>query len=52
MEDASETGVKKAGIERRNLQALGIGCLLFALFGFFGLKIVAAVVKRAVEWSP
>lgn len=52
MEDALETGVRKAGIERRNLQALGIGCILFGLAGFLGLKIVAAVVKRAVEWLP
>lgn len=52
MEDVLETGVKKAGIEQRNLQALGIGCILFALTASFGLKIVIAVVKRAVKWLP
>ena len=54
MEDASETGVNKAknGIERRNLQALGIGCFLIALAGFFGFKISAAIVKRGIELLP
>lgn len=52
MEDALEPGIKKAGIERRNLQALGIGCIMFALAGFFGLRIVAAVINRAVKWLP
>lgn len=52
MEDASETGVKKAGIERRNLQALGIGCFLIPLAGFFGLKVLAAIVKRGIELLP
>ena len=45
MEEALDPDVKKAGIERRNLQALGIGCILFALAGFFGLKIVAAIIN-------
>ncbi|CAD6593736.1 MAG: hypothetical protein ASARMPREDX12_007493 [Alectoria sarmentosa] len=52
IEDVLETGVKKAGIEQRNLQALGIGCILFALTACFGLKIVIAVVKRAAKWLP
>lgn len=50
MEDALEPGVKNAGTERRNLHALGIGCILFALIGFFGWKIVTAVIYRAVKW--
>ena len=50
MEDALEPGMKNAGIERRNLQALGIGCIMFALASFFGLKIVAAVMIPAVRW--
>ena len=50
MEDALEPGVKNAGTERRNLQALGVGCILFVLIGFFGLKISAAIIYRAVKW--
>lgn len=50
MEDPLEPGVKNVGIERRNLQALAIGCILFALIGFFGLKLVTAMIHRAVKW--
>ena len=39
MEDALTSDVKEAGIERRNLQALGIGCVIFALVGYLGFKI-------------
>ena len=52
MEDALTSDVKEAGIERRNLQALGIGCVVFALVGYLGLKIWAAVVNRAITWLP
>lgn len=50
MEDALEPGVMNPGAERRNLQALGIGCIVFVLIGFFGLKILAAVMFRVVKW--
>ena len=50
MEDGLDTGLREAGIERRNLIALGIGCAALALAGVFGLKIVALVVKRALNW--
>ena len=48
MENALTSDVDEAGIERRNLQALGIGCVVFALVAFLGLKIWAAVVNCAV----
>ncbi len=49
MEDALEPGVKNGGVERRNLQALGIGCIVFVLAVIFGLNIVPVVIKRAVK---
>lgn len=52
MEDALEPGVKKAGIERSSLQALIYGCILFALAGFFGLKVVVAAINLAPKWLP
>ena len=48
MEDALEPGVKNAVTEHRNLQALGIGCTLFALLVLLGLKMI----NRAVRWLP
>ncbi len=47
MEDAPECGLKRSGIERRNLQALIIGCLLFWVVGYNGLKILIAVGGKA-----
>ena len=52
MEDALTSDVKEAGIERRNLQALGIGGVVFALVAFLGFKIWAAVVNWAITWLP
>ena len=48
MEDAEESGVRSPGIERRNLQALAIGCGLLSLAGYLGFKILGAVVGRIV----
>ena len=44
MEDGLEPGLRNAGIEYKNLQALD----LFVLVGLFALKIVA-IVYRAIE---
>ncbi len=52
MEDVLEPGVKKAGIERRNLQALAIGCALIALVAVLGLKMVAAVFNLVLRLLP
>lgn len=52
MEDALTSDLKEAGIERRNLRALGIGCVGFALVAILGLKIWAAVVDCAITWLP
>lgn len=49
MEDVLEPGLKNAGVERRNLQALGIGCSLLTLVGLLCLRIVATVIHRAVR---
>ena len=49
MEDGLEPGLRNAGIEHRNLQALGIGCISFVLVGILALKIVA-VVYCAIGW--
>jgi Na+/H+-translocating membrane pyrophosphatase len=49
MEDAPSTGIKARGIERRNLQALVIGCVLIGVAGYLGLKVVVAVAKRAAQ---
>ena len=48
MEDILISDVKETGIERRNLQALGFGCVVSALVAFLGLKIWAAVVNCAI----
>ena len=47
MDDGLEPGLTNAGIEHRNLQAFGIGCILFVLVGLFVLKIVT-VAYRAI----
>ena len=52
MEDALTSDLKEAEIERRNLQALGIGCVVFALVAVLGLKIWATVVNCAITWLP
>ena len=49
-DDALEPGAKHNGIEQRDLQALGIGCSLIALVGFFCLKILAAVIHCVARW--
>ena len=46
MEDLEVTGVKQPGIERRNLQALVIGCGFFIATAFFGLKILSSLIGR------
>ena len=50
MDNALEPGAKHNGTEQRNLQALGIGCSVIALVGFFCLKILAAVMDRVARW--
>lgn len=52
MEDALDPGPEEAGLERRNLQALGIGCVLLALAGVLCFKVVTAVITCAVKWLP
>jgi len=49
MADAPSTGIKARGIERRNLQALLIGCGLIGLAGYLGLKVLVAVAKGAAQ---
>ena len=43
MEDKVEPGIRNTGIERRNMQVLGIGCILSVIIGLLGLKVLAAV---------
>ncbi|KAL9131191.1 MAG: hypothetical protein Q9217_000793, partial [Psora testacea] len=51
MGDAPETCNRRGGIERLNLQVFVIGCFLFGLFGFVGLKIGYAMGRRvAATW--
>lgn len=45
-EDAPTTGVKAQGIERRNLQALMVGCGLIGLGAYLGLKVAVAVGSK------
>lgn len=49
MEDVLEPGSKNVGIERRNLQALGIGCGLLTLVGLLGLNIMASVIHGCLD---
>lgn len=49
MEDAPSTGIKAKGIERRNLQALVIGCGLIGLVGYISLKVAVAVAIRLTQ---
>lgn len=44
IEDATKTGVKQPGIERRNLQAFIIGCSLFSFAGYLGWRAMSALV--------
>ena len=43
MDDGLEPGLRNAGIEHRNLQALGVGLILFVIVGLFALKISAVI---------
>jgi len=49
MEDAPETGIKQSGIERRNLQALIVGCALLAFAGYLGFKTMVFMGKRVTD---
>lgn len=52
MEDAVETGITQPGVERRNLQAFFVGCLLFGAVAFISLRIGAAVVQGLMSvWA-
>ena len=42
---ASKSGIKQAGIERRNLRALVLGCGVLTVTGFVGLHILSGALK-------
>lgn len=44
MEDATKTGLKQPGIERKSLQAFIFGCCLFCFAGFWGWRAVSALI--------
>ena len=51
-EEAPTTGIMVKGIERRNLQALVVGCGLLSLVGYLALRVTVAVGERAATaWS-
>ena len=45
MEESDKTGLKHAGIERRNLQALIIGCGVFGFVSILGVKLVSRAAR-------
>ena len=48
-EDAAgkQSGIGYKGVERRNLQALGIGCIVVGVGSYLGLKFVGLVIRKA-----
>ena len=51
MEGSLKPGLRNAGIEHRNLQALGIGCVLFMLVGLSALKITAVIYRATGRFN-
>ena len=49
MEDGTSNGIQLSGIERRNLQALVIGCGFMFAVGFASLKIARELAKRLMN---
>ena len=45
MEDLDDCGLKQSGVERRNLQVFGIGCVLFSICGYIGLRVTSFIVR-------
>ncbi|KAL9123276.1 MAG: hypothetical protein Q9187_000184 [Circinaria calcarea] len=51
MEEPEKTGLKQAGVERRNLQALVMGCGFFGLSIYVGLKIVGRLANQIIHFT-
>lgn len=45
MEDLDDCGLKQSGVERRNLQVFGIGCVFLGICGYIGLRVTSVIVK-------
>ena len=46
MEDGERAGIQQSGIERRNFQALTIGCGFIIAMGLASLKIASKLATR------
>ena len=45
----SKSGIKQAGVERRNLRALVLGCGVLTLTGFAGFSILSGAFKLVLS---
>ena len=50
MEDGEKTGIQQSGIERRNLQALTLGCGFVAAIGFASFKIAGELARKFLNF--
>ena len=51
MEEPEKTGLKQAGVERRNLQALVMGCGFFGITIYVGIKLVGRLTNQIVHFA-
>ena len=45
MEDLDASALQPSGVERRNLQVFGIGCVFLGICGYIGLRVTNSMVK-------
>lgn len=51
MEEPERTGLKQAGVERRNLQALVMGCGFFAITIYVGIHLVGRLTNQIMHFT-
>ena len=45
----TKSGIRYGGVERRNLKAFALGCLVIAIGGILGIKIGGTILRKSID---